>query len=108
MSTTTLTTVLGMVMAGGMALATYLQTGGNPKDPLYWIGLIIAVATALKGYYTQGIQKTLPVLGLLAMPGNANAQLFGYWRGRYDESQRQPRQQQAPAPAPSPVPQTDP
>jgi hypothetical protein len=57
MNTTTLTTVFGLVMAGGFATATYLQTQGNIRDPLWWIGLVTAVAAALKGYYTQGVQK---------------------------------------------------
>jgi hypothetical protein len=33
MNTTTLTTILGLVMAGGMALAMYLQTQGNLTRP---------------------------------------------------------------------------
>jgi hypothetical protein len=74
---------------------------------------VIPVATALKGYYTQGIRKT-PLLilatlaGLIIAPTEANAQLFGYWRGRYDESQRQQRLQPGPNLVPAPQPQIDP
>lgn len=64
MNSTTLTTVLGIVMAVGTGVADYLvhapMEGGAMKQPTYWLGLVIAIAMALKGYYTQGIPAAPP------------------------------------------------
>lgn len=59
MNTTRLTSILGIVQAVGVAVADYLthtnMEGGALKQPTFWIGLAIAGAMGLKGYFTQGI-----------------------------------------------------
>jgi len=60
MNTTRLTTLLGIGQAVGVAVADYLthtnMEGGALKQPTFWIGLAIAAAMGLKGYFTQGIE----------------------------------------------------
>jgi len=64
MNSTRLTTVLGVVQAVGVAVADYLthtnMEGGALKQPTFWIGLAIAGAMGLKGYFTQGIDVKKP------------------------------------------------
>lgn len=64
MNTTRLTTVLGIGQAIGVAVADYLthtsMEGGALKQPTFWIGLAIAAAMGLKGYFTQGIDVKKP------------------------------------------------
>lgn len=59
MNTTRFTTILGIGQAIGVAVADYLthttMEGGALKQPTFWIGLAIAAAMGLKGYFTQGI-----------------------------------------------------
>lgn len=59
MNTTKLTTILGIVQAIGVGVADYLthttMEGGALKQPTFWIGLLIAGAMGLKGYFTKGI-----------------------------------------------------
>lgn len=58
MNSTSLTTIFGLISAAGVAAASYLSTnsmdGGATKQPTFWLGLVVAVALGLKGYYTQG------------------------------------------------------
>lgn len=62
MNATRLTTILGVVQAVGVGVADYLMhtsmEGGALKQPTYWIGLIVAAAMGLKGYFTQGTEKS--------------------------------------------------
>lgn len=64
MNTTKLTTALGIGQAIGVAVADYLthtnMEGGALKQPTFWIGLAIATAMGLKGYFTQGIDVKKP------------------------------------------------
>lgn len=64
MNSTRLTTVLGIGQAIGVAVADYLthtnMEGGALKQPTFWIGLAIAAAMGLKGYFTQGIDVKKP------------------------------------------------
>lgn len=64
MNTTRLTTVLGIGQAIGVAVADYLthtnMEGGALKQPTFWIGLAIAAAMGLKGYFTKGIDVKKP------------------------------------------------
>jgi len=64
MNSTMMTTILGLVQAIGAAVLDYLMhnpmEGGALKQPTFWIGLIIAAAMGLKGYYTQGVEKPAP------------------------------------------------
>ena len=64
MNTTKLTTWLGVAQAVGVAVADYLthtnMEGGALKQPTFWIGLAIAAAMGLKGYFTQGIEVKKP------------------------------------------------
>lgn len=64
MNTTRLTTILGIVQAIGVAVADYLthtsMEGGAMKQPTFWIGLGIAAAMGLKGYFTKGIEVEQP------------------------------------------------
>lgn len=64
MNTTKFTTVLGIGQAIGVAVADYLthtnMEGGALKQPTFWIGLAIAAAMGLKGYFTQGIDVKKP------------------------------------------------
>lgn len=64
MNTTKLTTVLAIGQAIGVAVADYLthtnMEGGALKQPTFWIGLAIAAAMGLKGYFTQGIDVKKP------------------------------------------------
>ena len=53
MTTDAKTTWLGLVMAIGIAVATHMQTGLDLKNPLWWIGVVTAAATAAKGFYTN-------------------------------------------------------
>ena len=59
MNTTRWTTILGIVQAVGVTVADYLthtsMEGGALKQPTFWVGLVIAAAMGLKGYFTQGI-----------------------------------------------------
>lgn len=61
MNSTLMTTILGLVQAIGAAVLDYLMhnpmEGGAMKQPTFWIGLIIAAAMGLKGYYTQGVHQ---------------------------------------------------
>ena len=64
MNTTKLTTVIGIGQAIGVAVVDYLthtnMEGGALKQPTFWIGLAIAAAMGLKGYFTQGIDVKKP------------------------------------------------
>lgn len=64
MNTTRLTSILGIAQAIGVAVADYLthttMEGGALKQPTFWIGLGIAAAMGLKGYFTQGIEVKKP------------------------------------------------
>lgn len=58
MTHTTLTTVLGVVQAIGTASLDYFlhspMDGGAVGQPTFWVGMVIAAAMGVKGYYTQG------------------------------------------------------
>jgi hypothetical protein len=58
MSSTTWTTILGIVQAVGVSLVDFFahtnMEGGAFQQPTFWIGLIIAAAMGVKGYFTQG------------------------------------------------------
>jgi hypothetical protein len=75
MTSTTLTTISGMVAAIGISIASYLATanmdGGSMKQPLFWIGLVTAAALGLKGYYTQGIPPAGQVVATKPAPPTA-------------------------------------
>ncbi len=64
MNSTMMTTILGLVQAIGAATLDYLMhnpmEGGAMKQPTFWIGLVIAAAMGLKGYYTQGVHQPAP------------------------------------------------
>lgn len=51
------TTVAGLVMACGIAGITYLQAGIDPSNPNWWAGMVISLATAVKGVYTNKPDK---------------------------------------------------
>jgi len=51
MTKNTQSTVLGLVVACVIAAGTYLQTGADVENPLWWVGLVGAVVAAIKGYY---------------------------------------------------------
>lgn len=53
MNTDKATTVWGCVMAVGMAVFTYLQSGGDMKGVGFWAGMVAAAGAAVKGYYTN-------------------------------------------------------
>ena len=61
MSSTTMTTVMGIVMAAGTAVVDFVahntMEGGAMKQPTFWLGLIVAAAMGVKGYFTQGIAQ---------------------------------------------------
>jgi hypothetical protein len=70
MTNDTKTTVLGLVTASGIALIDYLThlgpEGLDIKSETFWIGLVIAGAMGLKGFYTNKtntlmVQKTQTV-----------------------------------------------
>jgi hypothetical protein len=52
------TTYLAIVQAVGTAIVDFVvhtpMDGGALKQPTFWIGLVIAAAMGLKGYFTQG------------------------------------------------------
>lgn len=60
MTSTTWTTILGVVQAVAVATVDYVthtnMEGGALKQPTFWIGLVIAAAMGLKGYLTKGIE----------------------------------------------------
>lgn len=62
MDSTKLTTVLGMVQAIGVAVVDFIShtnmEGGVWSQPTFYIGLVIAAAMGLKGFYTKGIDKS--------------------------------------------------
>lgn len=64
MDTNKLTTYLGIAQAIGVGVIDYIthtnMDGGAMKQPTFWVGLVIAAAMGLKGYYTKGIE-TAPV-----------------------------------------------
>lgn len=74
MSTTTLTTLIGLGKAMLAAVITAIMTATdegtlNFKSPIFWMGIIFAAFEAAKGYYTQGIPgatvsvpKAVPVI----------------------------------------------
>ena len=58
MNSSKLQTILGAVLAVVTALGDYLvhnpMDGGAFKQPTFYLGLVGAIAFALKGYYAQG------------------------------------------------------
>ncbi len=64
MNTTRWTTILGIVQAVGVSLVDYFthtnMDGGAMAQPTFWIGLVIAGAMGLKGYFTQGVEVKQP------------------------------------------------
>lgn len=61
MDSTKLATILGIVQAMGVSLLDFFahtsMEGGALKQPTFWIGLVIAAAMGVKGFYTQGTPK---------------------------------------------------
>ena len=53
MTTDTKTTIFGLVMAVGVAIVTFMQTGLDLKNPLWWVGIVTAAAAGAKGFYTN-------------------------------------------------------
>lgn len=51
MSSDTKSTVIGLVVACVIAAGTYLQTNADTEQPLFWVGLVMAIGAAIKGYY---------------------------------------------------------
>lgn len=51
MSKDTRSTIIGLVMACVIGAGTYFETNADPKHPLFWFGLVSAIAAAIKGYY---------------------------------------------------------
>ena len=63
MSTTSLTTILGLLQAVGTALFTAFMTATQEgtvdwASPTFWFGMGVAAIMAIKGYYTKGIDPT--------------------------------------------------
>ena len=64
MSKDTLTTILGVVQAAGVAVVSFLatapadETGSRWTNPVFWLGLGVAVMVAVKGYFTKGTDDT--------------------------------------------------
>lgn len=62
MSTTTLTTVLGMLQAAGIAIVNFVmtapadETGSRWTSPMFYVGMTVAALVAVKAYYTKGIE----------------------------------------------------
>jgi predicted membrane channel-forming protein YqfA (hemolysin III family) len=61
MSSTTLTTVLGILQAAGIAIIDFVMTAPESPDgsrwtsPMFYVGLVVAALMAVKAYYTKGI-----------------------------------------------------
>lgn len=48
----TKTTLWGAVSAVGLAVFTYLQTGGDMTNIAFWFGLLAVIGNALHGYFS--------------------------------------------------------
>lgn len=61
MKTDTLTTLLGVLQAIGVAVLDFVMTSPTEADgsrwtnPMFWVGIIVAALMAVKAYYTKGI-----------------------------------------------------
>lgn len=58
MSTDSLTTYLGLAQAVGTAAVTFYTTASadgtvSLTNPLFWLGMAVAVLMAVKGYFTN-------------------------------------------------------
>jgi hypothetical protein len=57
MSTDKLTTYLGLAQSVGVAAVTFYTTSAqgaiNLSDPMFWVGMGVAVLMAVKGYFTN-------------------------------------------------------
>jgi hypothetical protein len=64
MKTDTLTTLLGVLQAIGVAVLDFVMTspteadGSRLANPMFWVGIIVAALMAAKAYYTKGIDAT--------------------------------------------------
>lgn len=57
MTPDTRSTLIGLVASVAVQTGTYLTIGFDPTNPGWWAGLVIAIATAVKGYYhNRGVQ----------------------------------------------------
>jgi predicted membrane channel-forming protein YqfA (hemolysin III family) len=62
MNKDTLTTILGVVQAAGVTIVSYVttappdETGSRWTNPLFYLGLGVAVLVAVKAYFTKGIE----------------------------------------------------
>ena len=68
MKTDTLTTILGLLQAVGVAVVDFVVTAPSEPDgsrwtnPMFWVGAIVASLMAVKAYYTKGIEAPAPVV----------------------------------------------
>jgi hypothetical protein len=97
MNTDKLTTLLGLAQAIGVAAVTFYTTSEEGslslKSPMFWVGLAVAILVAVKAYFTNkenvsvpGAVKAVPVVLLILACGfglSACASYIDYGDGRY-------------------------